>query len=159
MKSRGGVVTQLQNLLPELGRPIPDSLKKSNEPKIAYGELYAIYKAVQLAPNGSRMLLRVDNVGVIGGLEKGRFRDESLNILLGLVLEELTLGHKFLSTQWVPTTTMARLGPDAISRNNFPVEGYTISSVFGKKLQQRSDAFFGVLESKIIIGFKIKIFF
>ena len=129
--------------------------KLIDHPKIAYGELFAIYKAVQIAPTGARLLLRVDNTGVLQGIEKGRFREESLNILLGLLLEELEKGNKLLRTEWVPTTTMESLGADAISRNRFPIEGYTVSKVFAKKLQQRADRYFGALESTFMVSFTI----
>ena len=144
MKSRGGLVVPLPDLLTNLGKRIPETLNlPSSNTTIAYGELFAIYKAVEMAPTGSRLLLRVDNTGAMRGVQKGRFKEESLNILLGLIVEEMDKGNKLLSLRWVSTLTMERLGADGISRNRFPEEGYTISEQSTRKLRAAALEYFG----------------
>ena len=122
--------------------------------QIGYAELYAVFRAVQEAPNGSRLLLKVDNKGVVGGLLKGRFRNEEMNALLGLILDELMKNTKFIQSQWVDTHEMEKLGSDDLSRGRFRPEGYTVAPQMFAKVQRICTETFGVFESKIMKSFK-----
>ena len=84
LRARSGKVAHLNTLLTQLGKS-PIQLE-NNKMGIGYAELYALYRAVVEAPPDSRILVRVDNQGVVAGVMKGRFKSEPLNVLLGLLL-------------------------------------------------------------------------
>ena len=63
---------------------------------IGYAELYGLYMAVVEAPPASRILVRVDNQGIVAGVMKGRFKSEPLNILLGLLLGNDTITNSIV---------------------------------------------------------------
>ena len=125
LKAKSGTVTPLNTILQNLNKPQIQNLE--NETTIGYAELFALFMAIKEAPDGSRVLVRVDNQGVVAGVMKGRFKAEKLNVLLGLIFEELDRGGKLFDTVWVDTATMERLGADGLSRGRFVPEGYTIA--------------------------------
>lgn len=150
LHAKSGLVKPINSLLNAHGKPnIKMDTSKPNQ--IGYAELYAVFRAVQEAPNGSRLLLKVDNKGVVGGLLKGRFRNEEMNALLGLILDELMKNTKFIQSQWVDTHEMEKLGSDDLSRGRFRPEGYTVAPQMFAKVQRICTETFGVFESKIIL--------
>ena len=122
-------------------------------PQIGFAELYAVYRAVLVVPEGARVRMRVDNSGVVAGIMKGRFRNESMNVLLGLILEHMEIKNKFLDTVWVSTEEMEVLGSDGLSRGVFNPEGYTVDVSMIPKIQRLCTEMFGILESNIIGNF------
>ena len=72
LKAKSGLVPKINTLLSSLQKK---PLKmETPENSIGYSELYAVYRAILEAPEGGRILLRVDNKGVVCGVFKGRFR-------------------------------------------------------------------------------------
>ena len=152
LHAKSGLVKPINSLLNAHGKP-SIKMDSSKPNQIGYSELYAVFRAVQEAPNGSRLLLKVDNKGVVCGLMKGRFRNEAMNALLGLILEEMMKNTKFMQSQWVDTHEMERLGSDDLSRGRFRPEGYTVAPQMFDKIQRICTETFGVLESKIMKSF------
>ena len=127
---------------------------ENQQPQIGYAELYAVYRAVVEVPVGGRIKLRVDNMGVVAGLSKGRYRNEAMNALLGIIYEEMQENNKFLDTVWVNTRQMEQLGSDGLSRSRYQPEGYTISPAMIPKIQRLASEMFGLLNSNITISFR-----
>ena len=152
LRAKSGPVQDINSLLTDLNK---NTIKMdSNEPQIGYAELYAVYRAVLEVPGGGRIKLRVDNMGVVAGLSKGRFRNEAMNALLGIIYEEMQVNNKFLDTVWVDTRQMERLGSDGLSRARFKPEGYTVAPAMVPKIQRLASEMFGLLNSNITISFR-----
>ena len=126
LRAKSGTVPPLNTVLQNLNRTKMDEM--ADDTSIGYAELFALYMAVKDSPNGSRILVRVDNQGVVAGVMKGRFKSEKLNVLLGVLLDDMEAGGKLLNTVWVDTATMERLGADGLSRGRYVPEGYTIAT-------------------------------
>ena len=148
MRTLGGKVVPINRLLNSLQKPLLNL--DGDQPSIAYSELYALFRAIMAAPNGTKIYLRCDNSSVVAGVQKGRFRSPSMNALLGLIFDELLLGDKQLQTVWVSTETMVRLGSDGVSRNQFGAEGYTVARCMLNKIQRVCTEAFGLMDSKIM---------
>ena len=66
---------------------------------------------------------------------KGRFRNQAMNELLGVMLTLMGKKNVTLDTVWVSTTEMESLGCDRLSRGIFEPEGYTVAKNMVEKLR------------------------